>query len=504
MVLLVAVMVVAGVARYAELGRVPQGLYMDEAADGLDALRTAASHHYQVFYPSDGGREGLWIALMSFSVRWFGRTELAVRFWSPLVGLLTIFATYGLASRWMGRRTGLLAAWLMATSFWHVLFSRVAFRGILLPLFIVSALYFLQLAWDAKGLRGMLCAALGGCCLGLGFYSYIPFRLMPLLGLVVMCGEFYGASRDRRREVLNRFGLWAAVGCVVATPLAIHFVRNPGDFSARISQVSVLGATHPGRAIAKNFVLSLKMFVLSGDQNWRHNLAGVPELGYAAAIFFLIGCVIVCRRRKVLLVWLLLMLLPAVMTNEGVPHALRSIGAMPAAILIAAAGVDWLLRRVPTKSSPALKYAIVALVVLSGASELYRYFVLWGPTLHVQQAYQAEQLLAARRLAETPESKQVIVVVEEPPSYGWRGNAVVTDVDGVATQLPVQAAIPLFIAADRQNQTYVPSSRLPGMDLTRLGCPFKQLPPRRLPENQLVNLTECSAALAGLRLTGLD
>jgi len=504
-VLLVAVMVVAGLARYAELGRMPQGLYMDEAADGLDALRTAASHHYQVFYPADGGREGLWIALMSLSVRWFGPTVLAVRFWSPLVGILTILATYGLAARWMDRRTGLIAAWLMATSFWHILFSRVAFRGILLPLFVVSALYFLQVAWESTDWRGVLFSAAGGCCLGLGFYSYIPFRLMPVLAVLVMASELWGASRSRQREVLKSFGWWTVVGLIVAMPLAVSFIRHSAEFSQRMSQVSVWGAPNLGRLLLHNSVLSLKMLVLSGDENWRHNLPGFPELGYAAAIFFLPGVVVVWRRRNILLVWLLLMLLPAVLSIEGLPHALRSIGALPAAILIAAAGADWLLRRVTTRTRPAYRYAVVALMIVAGIGEVYRYFVLWAPTVQVQRAYQAKQLLAARSLEETPGDERVFVVVEGPQFYEWRGNAIAANVDGVNMQLSAQAAIPLFIADGRKNLTFVSSSHVHSIDLSQFGCPFKQLPALRvMPENQLHDVTGCALPLGVLRLTGAD
>jgi 4-amino-4-deoxy-L-arabinose transferase-like glycosyltransferase len=324
LLILLTILLVALAVRYVHLGQIPHGLYMDEAADANDAVHTASIGDYKVFYPSDAGREGLWIVLMSFSVRWFGASVFAVRFWAPLVGLLTVLALYGLASQWFGSRIGLIASWLLAISFWHVLFSRVAFRGILVPLFLVSAIYFLQVAWDKSGKIENVFAVLGGICFGLGFYSYIPFRLAPVLALALLAVELSGVDRQKRRISARIFLVWILVAAIVASPLGIHFLRQPQDFTSRMTQVSALATTHPAKLILKNSVRSVWMFVGKGDLNWRQNLRGAPELGYSMALFFVIGLAQMFRKtpdRKtglhsfVVLFWLALMLIPAVLSS---------------------------------------------------------------------------------------------------------------------------------------------------------------------------------------------
>jgi 4-amino-4-deoxy-L-arabinose transferase-like glycosyltransferase len=475
---------------------------------------------YLVFYPSDGGREGLWIVVMSASVRWFGHTVFAVRFWAPLVGVLTVAALYGLASRWFGRRIGLIAAWLLATSFWHVLFSRVGFRGILVPLFLVSAIYFLQAAWYARGARAITLAVLGGCCVGLGFYSYIPFRLSPVLAASVLGLELTTSDHARRRK-LQVFLVWALVAVIIAAPLGFHFLRQPQDFSSRMTQVSALASPHPAKLIWKNTVRSVWMFVGKGDLNWRQNVRGMPELGYPMALFFVIGLTQVFRgeldrqgreRLIVVLFWLALMLVPAILSSEGVPHALRSIGALPPAILIAAVGAEWMWRRAEqwriTHERRYLTVAVVIVVIVaSGISELYRYFGVWARREQVQQAYQAPQLQASKALRSLPPSKLALVAVEEPTDYDWKSHAsVYANPDGSTALLPLQAQIPLFISGDRPRTTYVNFSGLAAIDLhAKYGCAVKEVRSlAALPPNALTFVTGCDQNLVFLRLTSKD
>src|SRR5690349_8641358 len=91
-ILLMGMLLLAGAVRFYRLGQIPGGLYMDEAADANDAAATAAQHDYRVFYPGDGGREGLWVVMMSAGIGAFGHTVFAVRFWSPFVGITTVIA----------------------------------------------------------------------------------------------------------------------------------------------------------------------------------------------------------------------------------------------------------------------------------------------------------------------------------------------------------------------------------------------------------------------------
>lgn len=381
-------------ARCYHLGQIPRGIFFDEAADGNDAAQAAAAHTYKIFYAADAGREGLWINLISLPVARFGHTAFALRFWSPLMGSLTILLLYLLAARWFGNRIALIAAWFFATSFWHLVFSRIAFRGILVPFFLTGAIYFLQLAFDRAGFRMILWTAVAGAFYGLGFYSYIPYRITPLLFVLI----FYLAYRTGtvpKRRLATAFTIWTLSALLTALPLGLFFLRNPAMFSNRMSNVSIFNARSPAVTLLLNIIREVGMFFFKGDANWRHNLRHSPELILPVALFFLSGLILAFRRAgcssqqqnryTILLTWLFLMLVPAILSNDAIPHSLRSIGSLPAAILLAAIAADWILLRYQHRR--AITAAILFVIMASGFADLYRYFDIWSKKPQVAAAY---------------------------------------------------------------------------------------------------------------------
>jgi hypothetical protein len=122
------------------------------------------------------------------------------------------------------------------------------------------------------------------------------------------------------------------------------------------------------------------MFLFSGDQNWRHNLSGAPQLDVVTGFFFLIGLAVAFSRRtrsdKLFLFWLALMLVPGILSVERqAPHGLRTLGVMPVPYLLAAQGVLWLRER--TGRGAGKRAFLVALLALVPILTLSRYFIAW-------------------------------------------------------------------------------------------------------------------------------
>jgi 4-amino-4-deoxy-L-arabinose transferase-like glycosyltransferase len=175
--------------RLAAIGSVPVGLYQDEAYNGLDALRVLSGTH-PLYFAANNGREPLFIYLASASIAGLGRTVAAVRLPAALLGTLTIPAIAALGSVLFNRRVGLLAATLVAITFWPLHLSRIAFRAVGLPLFIALAL---AAGWHGarRGNRGWILA--GGVLYGLGFYTYLPIYFTPL---ILALFAIYAAGSD--------------------------------------------------------------------------------------------------------------------------------------------------------------------------------------------------------------------------------------------------------------------------------------------------------------------
>src|SRR5262249_25690967 len=69
---LVFVLGYAAFLRLYRIQSVPPGLYRDEAMDGNNAIEVLETRRWQVFYPEDGGREGLYINVAALFVARIG------------------------------------------------------------------------------------------------------------------------------------------------------------------------------------------------------------------------------------------------------------------------------------------------------------------------------------------------------------------------------------------------------------------------------------------------
>jgi 4-amino-4-deoxy-L-arabinose transferase-like glycosyltransferase len=403
-----------------QLPTTPPGLFFDEAANGIDALHAIHTGTWAVFYPQNGGREGLFINLQSLLLRVTGiREPWVLRSASAAFGILTVLGVALLGRELLGKETALIAAFFMSAGFWHVNFSRIGLRAISAPFFLTWALFLLIVSCRSRSVAWGL---LAGAVFGLGFHTYTSYRIAPLVfGLAMIC-----LLRQSSRATITRQALAIVTGALAAAfPLALYFLRHPAAFAQRISQVAPAGKSAAVAAtIARNTRDTFQMLLIHGDRNWRHNVSGAPELWLPIGLFFVlgaIGCLTGWPKRfgfprdwvpGLLLTWLVAGALPAILTNEGTPHSLRSILMIPPVYLIAAIGFTGIYRSCPANR---LRTAIAAAFLVSVAIQGYtQYFVVWRNDPRVREAFgvrflwQAYSIRAA--LEKTPQSQAYVVV----------------------------------------------------------------------------------------------
>src|SRR3989344_2835629 len=197
---LLTILVVAIFFRLYHLDSIPPGIYPDEAINGTDALKVLDSGKPQVFYPNNNGREGLFINLTALSFKFFGISVWSFKLIPVLAGILGVWALYLLAKEMFNWQIGAMSSFLMAISFWHVNFSRIHFRAILAPMLLTFTIYFV---W--KGLKGkhLINFLWSGVALGLGFYTYIAFRIAPLVLILGLWAYWQFIKKDFDREQYN-------------------------------------------------------------------------------------------------------------------------------------------------------------------------------------------------------------------------------------------------------------------------------------------------------------
>ena len=439
---MVGILLIASFFRFYQLDKYPPGLYPDEAMNGSNALVANATGNYQIFYPENTGREGLFINIQALSIKWFGIHPWALRGVSGAFGILTVLGLYLLAKGLFDWRVGAVSSFLLAISFWHVNFSRIGFRAIMLPFILVYAFYFLWRGLKHSNWWYFFWAGIFG---GLGFYTYTAYRIVPLIAILVFINYWLFLKKDylhdhyehTRNRFLAGWSLVMITTLLVALPIGVYFLKNPGNFMQRSNQ-SVFVQAQPIQELMVSVVKTLGMFTFTGDGNPRHNLDAQPMLGWPIAILFAIGFLKELYhwlRRKhghlspvhtLMFAWFFVMLLPGFLSTEA-PHALRTIGVIPIVMIFAARGFLWLFnvseewqmitRPWENKSHAQFVAPVLATVALLGALGFYeynRYFNIFGPSQITAGAFTANYVDIANQINAMPLAKNKYVIVDAP------------------------------------------------------------------------------------------
>jgi len=423
---LLIILIIASFLRLANLTSLPPGLYPDEAMNGNNALEAFSTGEFKIFYPENNGREGLFINIQSVFVGIFGNIPWALRLPSVLFGILTVAGIYFLTRELLRHNKykefiALTAAFLLATNFWHINFSRIGFRAIMAPFFLTWGLYLLFKIAENK--KAILYAILGGLVYGLGFYSYIAYRATPAIILLALVYLWFEMKKSGN---LKQFYLSSLAFCIATiitvSPLLLYFADHPEDFLGRTSQISIFSSGSPLKDLSLNTLKTIGMFNFVGDFNWRHNIAGRPELFWPVGILFIIGIVIslksILKKTEniwpafMIISWMGVAALPVVISNEGLPHALRAILMAPAAIILAAWGGSWVYEKLKDKMPEVTLKKIILVTAAVLTIEAYSsYFLVWGNNLNTADAFSQNYVRLAEELNRLPAETPKIVIV---------------------------------------------------------------------------------------------
>ncbi|MDW8069707.1 MAG: glycosyltransferase family 39 protein [Anaerolineae bacterium] len=350
------ILMVAAALRLPAIGRIPPGLYHDEAYYGLDAVEVLRGH-LPVYFPANYGREPLFIYLVAGMVGLLGRSPFALRLTSAFIGMLTVAATAAAGQALFSRRVGLLAAAILAVTLWHFHLSRVGFRAITLPLLIALMLWAGARAVRTGQSRLWLAA---GALYGLSFYTYIAVRFTPLalgaFGLYVLVVAGPRALRRHARGI----GLAVLAAMVVLLPLAVYTARYPDVVLGRPDQVSIwnpaISGGDPWGTLGRHTLRTLGMFFVRGDRIWRHNVPWRPVFSPLLGAAFLLGVIatftsspVRWRRERVFsLLWTGVMALPTILAEDA-PHFLRAVGMLPVLAFLPALGLEQIIKVKPQR-----------------------------------------------------------------------------------------------------------------------------------------------------------
>ena len=339
------------------------------------------------------------------------------------------------------RRVALLAMLFLATNDWHLHLSRLGFRAVHVPFFAALAVWALL---RARRLGPVWAYAVSGVMTALAIYTYpngrfvpfVPFGMFLLDAAAARWPVAPGGERLRPRG----FAIFVVCFGIVFLPLGVYYIGHLQEFAARYDQVGFTAAGSPVRELLRSFYRTLQSPFFFGDGLWRHNVSGNaflhPLVALACFLGLLLALASVAHRPRLidapaaatamrpygaaaLLLFLGVMSVPAILTTEGIPHALRSGGMLPPLILAAAVvaeiAIAWAINAAAGIWARAMVVAAVAFVaLLLVQSAAYQYFSLWAENPKSRLAFYPEMTDLALQIDRLPADIPKYVVTDRP------------------------------------------------------------------------------------------
>ena len=402
---LVIILLLATFLRFYNLSANRPSLTNDEAALGYNAysiLKTGHDEHGEylpiVFKSFGDWKPGLYIYATIPSVALFGLTEFSVRLPSALFGVIGVFLIY-LLSKYLFRseKIGLLSAFFLAISPWHLNFSRGAWEANLaLTLLLAGTVLFLY------SLRRPSLIFLSAIFFGLTFWTYQSAKVASVIVLISLTICYLKELKEFSRKYLS----WSfLIGSLLIIPIVLSLFSGKGGrlevmsvFSYRRSEPYIESTIlnqdnitedsfvfklfHSEefnfvRGIAGRYFNHFSGRYLFIDGDWQNQKHSSPNIGYLLLLdmfFFVSGFYALFKNKKreylFVLAWLLLAPFASALSRDSI-HGVRSLNMVAPLSITLALGADVLF-----SLSKKLRYYLGYLVVfIFGCLYLFNFFI---------------------------------------------------------------------------------------------------------------------------------
>lgn len=370
----IIILLIAAFFRFHQLSAVPAEPFSDHAEKILDVYDITQGET-RIFFPRNTGREAIqfyWTVIIAAIFK-TGLTFQSLKIGTALLGFFTLPFIYLLGKEITGQRVGLLAMLFASIAYWPNVISRVGLRFPLYPLFVAPTLYFLLRGLRTHNRNDFI---LSGLFLGLGLHGYTPFRIVPLLVLLILV--LY-AIRNKQHVIQNASILFGTT-FIIFLPLLQYALESPNEFWFRASSRALV--ENPIPVFFSNLWNALLMFNVNDGNIFVNSVTHRPALDVVTGALFLLGLILLLARRRVtdlvLILSIVILILPSVFSlayPDENPALNRAGGALVPVFVIVGMTLDGLLTRLAVGLNRAGEQVIVMGVVgvLFAASAVQNY-----------------------------------------------------------------------------------------------------------------------------------
>ncbi|HSX40260.1 MAG TPA: phospholipid carrier-dependent glycosyltransferase [Candidatus Saccharimonadales bacterium] len=428
-VALFLIVFLAAFLRFYRLDSVPPSMYWDEVSQGYNSysiLKTGRDEHAELFplarFAAFGDYKApVYIYADVPFIAILGKNTLAVRFPSALFGTLTVLAAFFLVLELFSSSKnkilpGLLAAFFLSISPWHIQLSRAAYEANIATFFTVAGVFLFLRSIRTKSWMFVLSAV----SFVLAFYAFNSHRVFIPLFVLFLFALFRKELWTMKKYVI----VAGIISFIVFIPF-LQYLKTP-ESKLRFNEVNIFSnadivkqsnqwiaedsnsaagkVLHNRRVLfgllyAKHYFdfFDPKYLFFTGDGNPRFSLQDNGELYLWELPLLLAGVYLLCRKRnrEALLIFGWFLLAPvAAATARETPHALRSETFIPTYEIIMASGMVGILGGVRRFGGKVKYLAFVGFGIIGIVSFyifVHDYFVHYGVIYSYQWQYGYEQ-----------------------------------------------------------------------------------------------------------------
>lgn len=408
---LIAIVILAFSLRFYKFTEDPPALNWDEASIGYNAysiLKTGKDEWNQAFpvHFKAYGEYKLPVQIYTSipGIYFFGLNEFGVRITPVVYGTLTVLVMFFLGKvLFESELVGLSAAFLLGISPWHIQLTRASFESSLATFWVVLGIWF-----AVKGFKDQKWFFLSMVPFALSVFTYNSARIFTPIFLFSILLIYKVKFLKAKKIVLISLLFFL----VLLIPLAPFLLS--GERSARYKLVSVTDdpgliprinenrghsklpqplprlvhnkITYVAFYFSRNYLAHFtpQFLLISGAPHKQHHVQNMGELYYFQAPFLLLGLYALFRLKNpfkgLLFAWLFLAFVPVAVTNDSIPHALRTLIAAPFYQLVSGLGFIFSLRWYKKWGRTVKVFSVLILVVIIGISigwYLYNYYIIY-------------------------------------------------------------------------------------------------------------------------------
>lgn len=396
-IILLFIITLAFFLRFYKINEIPPSLNWDEVSIGYNAysiLKTGRDEWGQfmpIHFKSYGEYKLPTQVYFSIpGIAFFGLNELGVRITPVVYGTLTVLVLFFLArALFQNNFIGLLSSFLLAISPWHIQLTRASFESSFSVLWIMLGIWFLL-----KGFSRAKWLVLSMVPFAISVFTYNAARIFtPIFLLTVFAIYQNKLVRFRKTLILS-----AVAFLLLLLPLTPYLLS--GERSSRYKLVSI--TDDPGliprinehRGLSKmpeplpllvhnkvtyisfyfirNYLahFSPEFLFISGAPHKQHHVQDMGELYWFQAPFLLLGLYYLFKLkhkfRWLLISWILLIFIPVSVTNDSIPHALRTSAAAPFYQIITAFGFFYFYLWIKKKTVLWQSFSLGVILIVAG------------------------------------------------------------------------------------------------------------------------------------------